>query len=516
MPLVLFWVATTAALAVEPRTLAPAVQPDRVVNGVPTSEYPSTVALLTPGTGIQFCTGTLVGCRTVVTAAHCVCESTGAECQAGGSRLRPANEITVFAQHGGFVGVEAVHVPPDYEFGVRGDVAVLELRSPLDGITPTPVNEERSPSFGTPGTIVGFGLSRGDRDDAGLKRQGRVTTSTCTSVPEEGHVCWRFAEPLGEPGTNSNTCPGDCGGPLLAEFGSGPVLAGITSGGTSEDCLPADQAWDTDVFAVHEWIRAQAGADLDERLCGELPPALTGEAPVFGAEGALGAETPEHSFTLEVPLGAELLRVALNGEEGPFNRPNDFDLYLRADFPASTSTFDCASQQNGNYELCDVAAPQGGPWHFLVDRFDGSGRFQLTATVFGGAEPAGACVPDATTLCVDDVPGDHRFRVTVGFETALNGGQAGAGQAIPLAPLGVRRGGLFWFFDVTNPELLIKVLNGCNVSGHYWVFWSAGTTVGLEVTVTDTLTGRTVRYFNTDGQTAAPVADVEAFVCDGG
>ena len=124
------------------------------------------------------------------------------------------------------------------------------------------------------------------------------------------------------------------------------------------------------------------------------------------------------------------------------------------------------------------------------------------------------CTPSATTLCVSDKPGDARFRVQVDYATTLNGGASGRGRAISLENLGIRRGGMFWFFSADNPELLVKVLDGCSQNGHFWVFWSAGTTVGLELRVTDTFTEAEAVYTNPDRRTAAPVADREAFVCD--
>ncbi len=42
---------------------------------------------------------------------------------------------------------------------------------------------------------------------------------------------------------------------------------------------------------------------------------------------------------------------------------------------------------------------------------------------------------------------------------------------------------LFWFFDPNNPELLVKVLNGCAINGHWWVYGSAATDRNYEVTV---------------------------------
>ncbi|MES1244293.1 MAG: trypsin-like peptidase domain-containing protein [Acidobacteriota bacterium] len=122
-----------------------------------------------------------------------------------------------------------------------------------------------------------------------------------------------------------------------------------------------------------------------------------------------------------------------------------------------------------------------------------------------------SCVPDADTLCIDDQAGDKRFRVEVGYDS---GQQSGAGQAIQLSSLGVNAGGLFWFFSPTNPELLVKVLNACPLNNKYWVFWSAGTNVGLTIQVTDTVTNQSKTYTNPRGTAAQPVQDTAALPCN--
>lgn len=122
----------------------------------------------------------------------------------------------------------------------------------------------------------------------------------------------------------------------------------------------------------------------------------------------------------------------------------------------------------------------------------------------------GPCTPSAETLCIDDQAGDRRFRVQVAFASAQ---QSGNGKAVPLSSLGVNSGGLFWFFGASNPELLVKVLNGCGLNKKYWVFWSAGTNVGLTLTVTDTVTGSAKTYTNPNGKAAAPVQDTSALPC---
>jgi hypothetical protein len=123
-------------------------------------------------------------------------------------------------------------------------------------------------------------------------------------------------------------------------------------------------------------------------------------------------------------------------------------------------------------------------------------------------------MPDATTLCIDDEPGDGRFQVRASFQTTQGGGAAGNAQAISLAGLGITFGGVMWFFSADNPELLVKILpSGCATNGFFWVFASAGTNLGLVITVTDLATGAEKVYTNPDVNPMAPIQDTTAFPC---
>jgi len=127
--------------------------------------------------------------------------------------------------------------------------------------------------------------------------------------------------------------------------------------------------------------------------------------------------------------------------------------------------------------------------------------------------PPTACTPSATTLCVDDAPGDARYKVQASFATTQGGGSSGPGHAIPLASLGVTHGGLFWFFSADNPELLVKILNTCSFSSNHWFFASAGTNVGLTITVTDTKTSFQQVYTNPDLHPMEPIQDESTLPC---
>jgi hypothetical protein len=70
--------------------------------------------------------------------------------------------------------------------------------------------------------------------------------------------------------------------------------------------------------------------------------------------------------------------------------------------------------------------------------------------------------------------------------------------------------GYFWFFNDANVELVLKVLDGSAINGHYWVFYSALTNVGYTITVTDTETGEVRTYPNPPGDFLS-FGDTEAF-----
>ena len=59
--------------------------------------------------------------------------------------------------------------------------------------------------------------------------------------------------------------------------------------------------------------------------------------------------------------------------------------------------------------------------------------------------------------------------------------------------------------------MLIKVLDGCEINNHFWVFFAAATNVEYTVTVTDTESGDVQTYFNPLGNVAEAVTDTVAF-----
>ena len=167
-------------------------------------------------------------------------------------------------------------------------------------------------------------------------------------------------------------------------------------------------------------------------------------------------------------------------------------------FDAGTGAFDSSGKCGGAYETIGTSPPLDvkvrGTMGIEIDQED-----QTTA-----------CIKSDTVVCIDNNPGDLRFQLTVDFTHA--GGASGSGQA-SLGTLGIGDGGSFWFFNQNNPEILVKVLNACGVNHKFWVFATAGTNVGFNLHVLDTVTSATKTYSNPNNTAAVPVQDTSAFPC---
>ena len=119
------------------------------------------------------------------------------------------------------------------------------------------------------------------------------------------------------------------------------------------------------------------------------------------------------------------------------------------------------------------------------------------------------CTSSDTTLCLRD----GRFGASVQWTDFVgNRGSAHAAPRDPAAPFRADTG-FMWFFAPDNLELTIKVLDGCGLNGHFWVFISPGSTVEYTIAVSDHATGRSRTYANPAGNLPKLFADTSAFPC---
>jgi hypothetical protein len=397
----LVWAVATATEASDTGVTAPGPGDGaEIVNGLPTNLQPTTGALLFvgPDTKNQFldCSGVLIGCRTVLTAAHCICPEADnyAECLDAISNPDDVADLRFFFQHSGIHHVRDIYVDPTYIAGYGGDLAILRLSELVTGIEPQPYHktEPLHPSHGTPGVIVGFGNSGDTRTDAAIKRVGEITTAQCpldAGPPGAINICWNFEEPILNPGEESSLCLKDDGGPLLIDFGNGPEVAGIHSGG-GPTCEADTFSYSTDVSRSRAWITSQGGPDVLRDQCSEYGEVGEPWVSVFGATGRLPRSEDEARYTFNIPEDPLLVRVTVNGDTA---RDGDYDMYvsLGGKLPTKDQS-DCESEGVGQFGVCEFEEPETDRVnvllrHFKPDQDRGRSRFQITVTVYTEIPP---------------------------------------------------------------------------------------------------------------------------------
>lgn len=113
------------------------------------------------------------------------------------------------------------------------------------------------------------------------------------------------------------------------------------------------------------------------------------------------------------------------------------------------------------------------------------------------------CVPTTTAMCLQG----SRFQVAATFQPP--GGAQGQAQTVQLTD----DSGYLWFFTASNIEAIVKVLDGCALNQHFWVFAGGLTNVEATITVTDTQTGKMKTYANPQNKAFQPVQDTSALPC---
>jgi len=244
-----------------------------------------------------FCSGTLIGPRQVLTAAHCL------------DGLDPRDGR--FTVGGDTYLASEIYVHPNYRpwrlgTDAANDIGIMVLERAVEGIAPSRINR-RPPRLGQTLILVGYGAGgtglSGHDYSFGTKRVGRT--------PLEGIsrriLRWRF-----DNNSESNTAPGDSGGPAFIERNGRYFIAGITSGGTRADAAIGDRSFDTRVDAYRSWI------DSILRRSGQS----TGNNSNSGTNP--GDDHPDRPGPDATPLTLAGNRVRVDGE---FERAGDRDVF---------------------------------------------------------------------------------------------------------------------------------------------------------------------------------------------
>ena len=244
---------------------------EAITNGEPYSGHPS-VGYLRIGT-TQLCTATLVGQRTVITAAHCIVEGKPHTFYLGLDSYN-SDKIVVHPQWN-----------PDPK-SLANDIAMIQLdRAP--GIAPSVISR-KAPTVGMTVTIIGFGITAEELTDADVKR---IATNTIHELFDK-----RF-NIAGTGGGIGNTCHGDSGGPAFADIEGDEVQVGVTSAGMGE-C--GTLGYETRLDAYLDWLEVTSGGDLATGAGEDITsPAVTIIAPSSGDQVPL-------SFTLSATISDDV------------------------------------------------------------------------------------------------------------------------------------------------------------------------------------------------------------------
>ncbi|MCY3964566.1 MAG: M14 family zinc carboxypeptidase [Acidobacteria bacterium] len=162
------------------------------------------------------------------------------------------------------------------------------------------------------------------------------------------------------------------------------------------------------------------------------------------------------------------------------------------------ATIDTTGLSAGQHSVFVRARDSDSNWGAVSAIF-----LQVAAAQPPPTEDEGSCEPDRETLCLQD----SRYAVTV--EWRKPDGETGVAGVVAAAR--TNDSGLLTFFSRNNWEILVKVLDGCALNGHVWVYAASTTDLGYTIRVTDTLTETVKEYENEPGVPAPTITDATAF-----
>ncbi|MCE9577309.1 MAG: trypsin-like serine protease [Deltaproteobacteria bacterium] len=236
---------------------APAFADAPILGGTKTNvgDFPTTVALRI---GQGLCTGTLITPEWVLTAAHCVTPSlVGVSSQAALTASTTVLFDTTSALSGG-MSVGASDTIPNPGFDVNGlgdnDIGLIHLKTPVNRPVVHVNRVAGDAPAGVVVTMVGFGVHTAGTQNAGTEYtlKDKLTVSCAnadSSLSDANLLCFSQLDGKGK-------CEGDSGGPSFAMIQGVQTQVGITSFGTSQDCLTygADTRTDAEIAFIDQHI----------------------------------------------------------------------------------------------------------------------------------------------------------------------------------------------------------------------------------------------------------------------
>lgn len=233
-------VAVCAALASVSVHAASADNTSRIINGAPSAkgDWPFMAALISTGKTAslgQFCGGSFIGGRYVLTAAHCVNQTSPDKIEVSVGIHDLSNEAT----EGQRVGVQAIYMHENYDANLSdNDIAIIELDREITATNIQLASNTLVDSLETSNpdlTVIGWGnmSTTSDLFPNTLYQVNvpYVDRSTCQNIGGnystvgDDAICAGYAE------GGKDSCQGDSGGPLLYNDNGTYKQVGVVSWG---------------------------------------------------------------------------------------------------------------------------------------------------------------------------------------------------------------------------------------------------------------------------------------------
>ena len=258
--------------------------PSPIIGGEPVAitEVPWQVGLIFAKRGptlwnAQFCGGTVLNARWVVTAAHCLVDDNGKVTKSKAIKIIAGVDDLDVPRGTNEHRVRSIVVSPGYEGGIN-DIALIQISDPFDlsdsGIDPASLplalDGDDVPNLGTDIIVSGWGEAEayGAGTYPTMLQAATLDVLAAPLADDCGDYLlsdwnYRYEMCVGVEEGGRDTCQGDSGGPYVATLdgdGDGtpePTLVGVTSWG--DGCAGADYpGFATRVSAYVDWIVPEA------------------------------------------------------------------------------------------------------------------------------------------------------------------------------------------------------------------------------------------------------------------
>jgi streptogramin lyase len=247
-------------------------------------------------------------------------------------------------------------------------------------------------------------------------------------------------------------------------------------------------------------------SDADRGQIGRIT--LSGQITLFDAGGNNPSEIaagPDGNLWFTDNRHSAIGRSTLSGGITMYPIPSgDYARYITAGPDGNlwfTENADRIGRITPNGRIDEIPLPAGsGPLGITVGPDHAIWFTEAGSNKIGRLDPAGTCLPGEQTLCLGI------FRITAAWEGS---GQSGAGKPVSITP----NTGAFWFFDASNVEVFVKILDFCPNTGSFGIYVNGLTHLGVTVTVTDTQSGTSKNYVNPDGAPFSLIFDGSTFAC---